>query len=132
MKNFNVGIKGVVRRSDGAVLLLRKNQANAFWEVPGGRIDGDESVEQTLERELSEELPDCSNLLTSRILCAHRLPKDIGDDLGLLLIYFEVTLDLPDPVIISEEHTAFRWVQSVSDVPLDGGTLKALTKVFEK
>jgi predicted NUDIX family NTP pyrophosphohydrolase len=57
MKQFNVGIKGVVRRQDGAVLLLRKNQDDAFWDVPGGRIDGDESIEQTLNRELAEELP---------------------------------------------------------------------------
>ncbi len=130
MKKFNVGIKGVVTRDDGSVLLLRKNQAEGFWEVPGGRVDDDESVEQTLERELHEELPGCSDIKIKRILCAHRLPKDIGDDLGLMLIYFEVALTLPDPIAISDEHSEHLWVQSVDQVALDGGTLKALTAIF--
>lgn len=132
MKLFNVGIKGVVTRKDGAVLLLRKNQENPFWEVPGGRIDQDESIEQTLERELHEELPGCTNLHIKRIVCAHRLPHDIAKDVSLMLIYYQVTVDLPEPIVISEEHSEYRWITSLDELPLDGGTYKALKIVFDK
>ena len=44
---------------DGKYLLSKRkaeqHQGNK-WEFPGGKIDGDESVEQTLVRELQEEL----------------------------------------------------------------------------
>lgn len=130
MKSFHVGIKGVVRREDGSVLLLQKNGEKGFWEVPGGRIDDDEDIEATLRRELEEELPGISEVKIGRLLCAHRLPHDIGDNLGLMLLYFEVTATLPDPIQISEEHIASQWVGSAQEMPLDGGTLKALTAIF--
>ena len=126
MKKFNVGIKGVICREDGSVLLLKKNQAESFWEVPGGRVDNTESIEETLLRELQEELPGVMDVRIKRILCAHRLPKDIGEDLGLMLIYYEVACKLPVPVQISDEHSEYRWVKSIDEVPVDGGTLQAL------
>lgn len=59
MKTFYVGIKGVIV-NDGKVLMLRANAAlgrRDIWEIPGGRIDDEENIEQTLRRELQEELP---------------------------------------------------------------------------
>lgn len=131
MKSFHVGIKGVVRRKDGAVLLLKKNSEQPFWEIPGGRIDGDESIEETLTRELQEELPGTTDVKVQRILCAHRLPKDIKPDLSLMLLYFEVSASVPEPIKLSEEHTDFRWVTTADEISVDGGTKKALDAIFD-
>ncbi len=131
MKAFHVGIKGVVRREDGAVLLLKKNSENPFWEIPGGRIDANETIDETLIREINEELPGSNNVQIKRILCAHRLPKDIAPDLSLMLLYFEVSADIPNPVVLSEEHTDSRWVRSARELEVDGGTKKALEAIFE-
>ncbi len=131
MKKFNIGIKGVITKG-GSVLVLKKNQENPFWEIPGGRIDADESIEQTIVREINEELPGSSDIEIKRILCAHRLPKDIGEDLGLMLIYFEISADLPDPIEISEEHSEIKWIKSLDEIEADGGTLKALEAIFSK
>ncbi|ONI81631.1 NUDIX hydrolase [Actinosynnema sp. ALI-1.44] len=49
---FPVSIKGVVVR-DGKVLLL-KNDRNE-WELPGGRIELDETPEECVAREITEE-----------------------------------------------------------------------------
>ena len=51
MKTFYVGIKGVIVK-DNKVLLLRKNPTNSaeFWEMPGGRIDHNEAIEQGVLR----------------------------------------------------------------------------------
>ena len=132
MKNFNVGIKGVVTNQNGGVLLLKKNQQKPFWEVPGGRIDDDESIEQTLEREIQEELTGSSNFTIVQILCAHSLPHDIADGLSLMLIYYQISIKLPDPIQISDEHSEYMWVSSLDQVPIDGGTYKALKAYFEQ
>jgi ADP-ribose pyrophosphatase YjhB (NUDIX family) len=49
---FPVSIKGVVVR-DGKVLLLRNERDE--WELPGGRIELDETPEQCVAREIAEE-----------------------------------------------------------------------------
>ena len=46
-------VKGLVG-TDGQLLLLRK--PGGEWDLPGGRRDPGETVTQTLERELTEEL----------------------------------------------------------------------------
>lgn len=49
---YSVSIKGVVVR-DGRVLLLKNEREE--WELPGGRIEPDETPEETVAREITEE-----------------------------------------------------------------------------
>ena len=49
---FAISIKGVVVR-DGKVLLLRNRRGE--WELPGGRIELDETPEECVAREVTEE-----------------------------------------------------------------------------
>ena len=51
-RTFGVSIKGVVVR-DGKVLLLKNDRDE--WELPGGRIELDESPEECVAREITEE-----------------------------------------------------------------------------
>ena len=51
--HWPVSVKGVVLRG-GRVVLLRNERDE--WELPGGKLDPDESPEQCVVREIGEEL----------------------------------------------------------------------------
>ncbi len=58
MKRFAVAA-GILRDTDGKVLITERLGGGPFhgmWEFPGGKIGSDESAEQALARELTEEL----------------------------------------------------------------------------
>lgn len=48
---------GIIRNDAGEILLLHRNTPERQqWEIPGGKIDDGETAEQTVIRELQEEL----------------------------------------------------------------------------
>ena len=59
-KNFQVGVKAIIKNSRGEILLLRANSKNfqkrgrTYWDLPGGRIRG-KGIEETLKDEILEE-----------------------------------------------------------------------------
>lgn len=108
MKTFFVGVKGVLV-SEGKVLILKGGTGRDFWEVPGGRIDDNESLHQTLIRELNEELPNIQNIEIGEVLDAFRVHKDIDGEVSLTLIFFKVKADFKGDPQISDEHVEWKW-----------------------
>lgn len=111
-KKFFVGIKGVIIKGD-KVLLIKTNgkvEGRDHWEVPGGRIDSDESIEQALRRELKEEVPNIKNPKVHEIVFAHRVQHDVKDDISLVLVFYRVTADFDGEPQLSNEHIAYKWV----------------------
>jgi len=131
IKKFYVGVKGIVRDPVRGVLLLhREYKSGDYWDIPGGRIDGSEDFEETLHRELAEELPGIKVTAVKELLGAFRLPKDIEDDTSLVLLYFLVDAKLPDPVVLSEEHESYTWVTAKNDLP--EGLNPGITQILQK
>lgn len=56
---LGVAAKGIIERSDGAVLLIRRSPASktdpGCWDLPGGKMDRGERLVDTLAREAREE-----------------------------------------------------------------------------
>ena len=97
----------------GVLILLHKD----FWDIPGGRIDDDENFEQTLRRELAEELPGCEVKEVRELKGAFRVEHDIEEDTGLVLLYYLAEVVLPDEIAISDEHDDYKFLQTSADIP---------------
>jgi 8-oxo-dGTP diphosphatase len=109
IKDFNVGVKGLVCVGNTCLVLKKGSGAEAYWDIPGGRIDGNESLAETLQRELSEELPSLSTYSVLEVVGAHRLSRDILEGKGLVLIFYKVEAEAFN-VSLSDEHTDYCWV----------------------
>lgn len=58
-QTFQVGIKALIRNDSGQILMVHIPEWSgnaAHWDLPGGRIDSNESFLETLNRELLEEI----------------------------------------------------------------------------
>ncbi len=131
MKNFFVGVKAVIMR-DGKVLILKDSSRPDFWDVPGGRIDDNETIEQTLLRELSEELPSHTNPKIGELINAYRIPGSIKDDLGLVLLFYRVELDFEGDIALSSEHTEWEWVGLDEALARGSDGIKSTIKLLQQ
>ena len=121
-KLFNVGVKAVVR-NDNSLLLLRRELKDGleFWDLPGGRIEGDETFQETLVRELNEELPNAKVLhMSESIEGVFRVSRDVENETGLILLYYTVDMEIPEELEISDEHKYYRWISDANHIPQDG------------
>lgn len=116
---FQLGIKALIFNQKNQVLLLKVNveqltKANEpYWDIPGGRIHRNDSVEATLRREVEEEtgiknINKMEHFTT--VISNIRIPyKD--SDTGLILSVYKCLVDDKEisSIKISEEHTDFDW-----------------------
>ncbi|WP_262178035.1 NUDIX hydrolase [Haloarcula laminariae] len=98
-----ISIRGVIRRPDGAVLLVREADTGN-WELPGGRIRPDEEVRNCLRREIREE----TGLSVRVHLPVKTYSWQNGSGEGRFAVYYRCTAD-DDGVTLSSEHTEATW-----------------------
>lgn len=115
---FHLGIKALIRNSDGKVLLLQvnpamlRNEQDNYWDLPGGRIQKGHTVLETLKREVTEEtgITDIQNTKDiGMVLSNIRIPINENDTVGLILGVYECTIARDSSIALSEEHVAYDW-----------------------
>lgn len=122
-KLFQVGVKGIIYKNNEILLLTGHYESSTkpVIDLPGGRIHKDDTtVEQTLLRELTEELPGISDIEVGQLIGATHMPKDFPGGIGWLLLYYAVSAVIPDPVRLTNEHEKYEWV-----------TLDRVTEIFQ-
>jgi 8-oxo-dGTP pyrophosphatase MutT (NUDIX family) len=107
-ETFFVGIKAVTRNPQGEILLLETNsQFGPHWDLPGGKIHKNKTPEETLERELAEEVG------AKRVTNINFLTADFSQLNHLSskkLLFIIYTCDIAvDKVVLSTEHLRFGW-----------------------
>ncbi len=142
MQYFYIGIKGVIYNPDTKrVLVLSAVDQNGknFWDIPGGRINGSETIEQTLKRELNEEITNLGiEYKVGSILNAFRLPRDLKNGYGLMLLFYRIEARIKDAKL-NEESNDYRWVNlaeidsltSSGEYYIDSGYEEALRLAFK-
>lgn len=92
--------------------MLRENdKRQTYWDIPGGRINDDETIEQALIRELREELPSIDEISMGKLLNAYRLSHNLKNGDGLMLLFYAVKATFEkDEILLSDEHNSYLWV----------------------
>jgi 8-oxo-dGTP pyrophosphatase MutT (NUDIX family) len=111
---FHVGIKALVTNKAGKILLVELpawRDRPSYWDMPGGRMDEGESFQETLNRELQEEI-NCQYVgepeIVGTVLSNITIP--VGDtEVGLILMTFKVTLPEDAVIQLNDHETDFGW-----------------------
>ena len=109
---LQVGVKVLLRNAEGKYLLIRRNSekyGSDKWDIPGGRIDPGSDLLKNLVREVKEEtgleMTSMPKLVAAQDIMASEERHVVR------LTYLGSAEGEPK---LSEEHTEYRWVTSVS------------------
>lgn len=127
----------VLQREDGRVLLARRAPGRAeagLWEFPGGKVEPDETPEDSLRRELREELGLEVGVGELLATCEGRT----GSGRPLRLLAYRVACQGPLPALHGglPDHDAVVWAapEALRDYPMppvDEGVVRAILEGSE-
>lgn len=128
-----VSIKGLLCR-DNKVLFLKtpKNAKNSgTWELPGGRMDFGESVEEAFEREMKEELGFDDVKMGMLINTWTFTSIREGINHHFIVLDFEIFTD-ESKIKLSDEHSEYGWIgkSEFEDLEMREGHKETLRKYF--
>jgi 8-oxo-dGTP diphosphatase len=110
-------VVGAVVQHDNDVLLLKRPETDfmgGIWELPSGKVEKNESLDQSLAREVLEETG-----LTVTDITATLRSFDYTSGSGRRSRQFNFAVDVaaPEPVNLTE-HDAYAWRPVTRDLPV--------------
>ena len=125
-----VAIKGILHK-DNKVLLL-KTTTNK-WELPGGRMDFGEDVEQTLCREIKEEIG-FENIEIGELVNFWSF-TNVRKETNHHFIIFDFEIFTNEGKIkLSDEHIEYKWagIDDFEKMDMKEGHKESLRKYFKR
>ncbi len=121
---LQVGVKALLKNSEGKFLLLRRNpekypEMTAKWDIVGGRIDAGSTLLENLKREIKEEtkldLNDLPKLIAAQDIL--RVP-------GRHVVRLTYTANIEGQPKLDHDHLEYKWftlneIKKLSDADLD-------------
>lgn len=94
------------------LLIKISNPKKNYWDLPGGRMQKESTIEETLRREIQEEtgIMDIQDVKPLTTILKHiRLPITKDETSGLIFFVYTCQLAKKCEIILSEEHTEYKW-----------------------
>lgn len=115
-----VSVKGVILDGDQVVLLRNERDE---WELPGGRLEPGEAIEECLVREVREELGIVVSVGPLLDAWLYELP-----DATVLIVTYGCTPGTIEGVQHSFEHSDLAWLEvaSLGEQPIPPGYVRAI------
>ena len=115
---YHLGVKAIIHNNNGQILLLK--HVKGYWDLPGGGMQQGEDARTTLLREVCEEtgLTALSDIKPDSMVLTN---VRIAPNIGLILWCHNCRLKIDQPIILSDEHTEYVWV--------DPSEAKAMTSI---
>jgi 8-oxo-dGTP pyrophosphatase MutT (NUDIX family) len=111
---FSIGQKAFIIDSSKRVLIIKRHQQNTLgnrWDLPGGRLDYQESIRDGLVREVYEEVGLTVNVISFPLSITTFLNSARRQNQVVRVIYL---CTAEGTVQLSEEHDEFRWIEPPS------------------
>ncbi len=123
-----VGI-GLVFNKNGELLIdqrLASSNMGGMWEFPGGKKSSDESIEETIEREIKEELDICVKAGTKLLSFDHAYSHK---KIHFTVHFCELKSGTPKPLASQQ----FLWVapEKLFDFPFPAANSKIISELYK-
>ncbi|MEI8338070.1 MAG: NUDIX hydrolase [bacterium] len=105
---IQVGVKALILNKDGKILLLKcvlRENSGIYWDMPGGRIEGKESLVNNLKREIFEE----TKLVTVKIGKVLAVQEFLHDNKHIMRLTYVARVTSTKSLRLSNEHSEYKW-----------------------
>jgi ADP-ribose pyrophosphatase YjhB (NUDIX family) len=111
IKKFHIGVKAVIISAKKALVLKEldvKGSGEIIYNLPGGRMEDNEAIKDTLKRELKEELG-IFNYSLGPLVSASKHPYYDKNKIGLVLLFFKVNVK-NHKFKLGKEFVGYQWI----------------------
>ncbi|MBX4205732.1 NUDIX hydrolase [Candidatus Microgenomates bacterium] len=122
---FLVVARGIIKRNDGKILLLKRNNKHMYypnkWELPGGRLAGDTDPHISLGGIIHKECGLITDVRSKKFYSYSRLVSEPSKYQGY--VYVEITSEADliggTEKVDKTEHSQFVWIDSTAALSYD-------------
>lgn len=124
-----VTVKALFQRKNGEVMVA-KSARDKYWELPGGKIELGEQPQETLRREIEEELG-VKDFKILRPLDLFSFEAKCGGTYWNFIAVIYLCYLYNENLKLSEEHEKIKWIKpkNIREISMRKGYYEAIEKL---